>query len=72
MNQYVESTLLDPTMTDLDVDNLVQSAVEHKFHGVCVPPFWVKRAAREALDTDLALVTTNVLDHCESIKDERN
>jgi len=35
----------------------VQQAVQHNFAGVCVPPFWVKKARRDLKDAPVALVT---------------
>jgi deoxyribose-phosphate aldolase len=57
INRYLEHTNLKPTATDIDIDLLVKEAKEHQLFGVCVPPFWVKRAAREIGDADIALVT---------------
>jgi deoxyribose-phosphate aldolase len=57
INQYIEHTALRPTMVGKDVDLLIAEAKEHNFLGVCVPPFWVKKAARELADTDIQLVT---------------
>ncbi len=53
----IEHTNLKPTITFHQVDQLVAEALEHKFFGVCVPPFWVKRAKREIDSNDIALVT---------------
>ena len=55
--KYIEHTNLTPTVTVTDIDQLVAEAVEFKFFGVCVPPFWVKRAKREIGSRELALVT---------------
>lgn len=57
INRYIEHTNLKPTLTDKDIDQLVAEAKEHGFVGVCVPPFWVKKAAREIGDSDIQLVT---------------
>ncbi|OEK05897.1 deoxyribose-phosphate aldolase [Roseivirga misakiensis] len=57
INRYIEHTNLKPTITDKEVDNLVQEAISNEFVGVCLPPFWVKRAARELAPTDIQLVT---------------
>lgn len=57
INQCIEHTNLKPNLVDKDIDLLVQEAVDHKFVGVCVPPFWVKRAAREIAYHDVQLVT---------------
>ena len=57
INRYIEHTALKPTMVAKDVDRLVLEAKQFGFLGVCVPPFWVKRAARELEGTDIQLVT---------------
>jgi deoxyribose-phosphate aldolase len=55
--QYIEHTNLSPALTIRDIDKLVEEAVAHKFPGVCVPPFWVKRARREIGTSKIFLVT---------------
>lgn len=57
IQRFIEHTLLKPTITDLEVDKLVAEAKEFGFVGVCVPPFWVKRAQREIGEADIQLVT---------------
>lgn len=57
INRFIEHTNLKPTITGKDVDKLVAEAKEHSLLGVCVPPFWVKRAAREIGKADIQLVT---------------
>jgi len=55
--QYIEHTNLSPTLTIQSIDQLVNEAREHGFLGVCVPPFWVKRAQREIGKDKILLVT---------------
>ncbi|MBA4301208.1 MAG: deoxyribose-phosphate aldolase [Cyclobacterium sp.] len=57
LNRFLESTLLRPTMTGHEVDQLIQDAVEEQFIGVCVPSFWVKKVKRELRDQDIQVVT---------------
>lgn len=57
INRFIEHTNLKPTITGKDVDQLIKEAKEHQFVGVCVPPFWVKRATREIGESDIQLVT---------------
>jgi len=60
MNQlarFIESTNLNPQITGKEVDFLVSEAKDLQVLGVCVPPFWVKRASREIASADLQLVT---------------
>lgn len=54
---YIEHTNLHPALTIGDVDQLVDQAKEFRFFGVCVPPFWVKRAEREIGSDNIALIT---------------
>ena len=57
LNRFLESTVLKPTMTDRDVEQLIQDAIEWQFVGVCLPSFWVKKAKRELKDQDIQVVT---------------
>lgn len=57
INRYIEHTNLKPTLTDKDVDLLVKEGIENDFVGVCLPPFWVKRASRELMESNVQLVT---------------
>lgn len=57
LNRFLESTILKPTMTDQDVNNLIREAIEEKMMGVCLPGFWLKKAKRELGDEDIRLVT---------------
>lgn len=57
INRYIEHTALKPTLVGADIDLLIKEAKEHEFLGVCVPPFWVKKAAREIGASDIQLVT---------------
>src|SRR5260221_356426 len=54
---YIEHTNLSPTLTITDIDRLVIEAKQFQFLGICVPPFWVKRARREINNEKILLVT---------------
>ncbi len=54
---HIEHTNLSPILTIGDIDKLVEEAKQHQFIGVCVPPFWVKRAQREIGKEKILLVT---------------
>jgi deoxyribose-phosphate aldolase len=54
---YIEHTNLSPTLTIGAVDKLVDEARQFGFTGICVPPFWVKRAQREIGKDKILLVT---------------
>lgn len=54
---YIEHTNLNPTLSIASIDKLVEEARQYGFLGVCVPPFWVKRAKREIGNEKIVLVT---------------
>jgi deoxyribose-phosphate aldolase len=53
----IEHTNLSPTLTICDIDRLVEEVKQYNFLGLCVPPFWVKRAKREIGNSPITLVT---------------
>jgi deoxyribose-phosphate aldolase len=55
--QSIEHTNLSPTLVIADIDRLVTEAVAYGFFGICVPPFWVKRAQREIGAHPVKLIT---------------
>ncbi len=55
--KHIEYTNLKPDLTHLGVDSLIEEAKKRSYYGICVPPFWVKRAKREIGNYDLRLVT---------------
>jgi deoxyribose-phosphate aldolase len=57
IEKYIEQTVLKAQTVDADIENLVKEAKEYGFVGVCVPPFWVKKAKREIEDADIQLVS---------------
>jgi deoxyribose-phosphate aldolase len=54
---YIEHTNLSSTLTIHAIDKLVEEAKQFGFVGICVPPFWVKRAQREIGKDKILLVT---------------
>lgn len=57
IQRFIEQTVLKPQTIDADIDKLIIEAKEHGFVGICVPPFWVKKARREIGDDNIQLVT---------------
>lgn len=57
INRYIEHTNLRPELNDSDVERLIQEAMSFQFVGVCLPPFWIKKARRELEEVDIQLVT---------------
>jgi deoxyribose-phosphate aldolase len=46
IHRAIEHTNLKPDCTVDDIRRLCEEALQYKFYGVCVPPFFVKNAAR--------------------------
>ena len=59
LSPFIEHTNLNPCATISEIDRLVSEAVEHRFFGICVAPFWVKRAKREIATEQIALITVS-------------
>lgn len=57
IQRFIEHTNLKPTLDANAIDQLVAEAKEYQFGGICVPPFWVKKARRELGAGDVQLVT---------------
>ena len=57
LHRYLEYTNLSPTITARDVERMVGEAKEYSFVGLCLPPFWIKKARRELRGSDVQLVT---------------
>lgn len=57
LQRYIEHTNLKPTISHHDIEKLVEEAIRHQFVGICVPPFWVKKAKRDLGASDVQLVT---------------
>ncbi|MDQ3394020.1 MAG: deoxyribose-phosphate aldolase [Bacteroidota bacterium] len=57
INQYIEQTVLKPNIIDKDIYTIVEEAKQHQFNGICVPPFWVKKAKRELGNANINVVT---------------
>lgn len=57
IKQFLEHTALHPTLSYQEVEEMIVQTREHQFVGLCLPPFWVKKAARELRDLDVQVVT---------------
>ncbi|MFZ1809480.1 MAG: deoxyribose-phosphate aldolase [Cyclobacteriaceae bacterium] len=53
----IEHTNLSPTLTVEDIDRLAEEAIAFNLFGICVPPFWVKRAKRELGNESTSLIS---------------
>ncbi len=57
IERYIEQTVLKAQTTDADIEGLVKDAKKFGFVGICVPPFWVKKAKREIGESEIQLVS---------------
>lgn len=55
--QYIDHTALKADTTAAQIDTLCEEAVEFGFAAVCLNPTWVERAARNLIDTDVAVAS---------------
>lgn len=54
---YIEHTNLLPTLAGVDIEKLTEEALAYQFAGVCVPPFWIRKAKRDLNGASIAAVT---------------
>jgi deoxyribose-phosphate aldolase len=57
IQNYIEHTNLKATITSNDVEMLLKEAQENNLFGICIPPFWVKKARRDIGKSNLRLIT---------------
>ena len=48
---------MHPAVKDLEVEAAVRQAIDLRLGGLCVPPYWVKKASRDAIPAGIALGT---------------
>ena len=53
----LEYTNLSPVITAQRVEEMVRETKAHGFAGLCLPPFWIKKAGRELGSADISLIT---------------
>ncbi|OEY71241.1 deoxyribose-phosphate aldolase [Salegentibacter salarius] len=57
LNQFIDHTLLKPTATPEDIENLCKEAIAHQFIAVCIPPSYLKHAKSVLKDSNVKLAT---------------
>ncbi|MGF1534026.1 MAG: deoxyribose-phosphate aldolase [Bernardetiaceae bacterium] len=58
LHPYLEHTYLQPDISDARVEEMVAQAIQHRFVGLCLPPYWIKKARRDlGQSTEVQLVT---------------
>ena len=53
----LEYASLSPVITAQRVEEMVRETKAHQFAGLCLPPFWIKKARRELGGADPSLIT---------------
>lgn len=56
IHRFLEHTLLAPMLTYQDIDRVIEEAIAYQFIGLCVPPFWIKKAKRDLGNADVQVV----------------
>ncbi len=57
INSYIDHTVLKPTTTLQDIEQLCQEAIQYQFAAVCVPPLFVKKVTALVADTAVKVAT---------------
>ena len=57
LNRYIEHTILKPDTSQKDIERIIQEGISFEFAGICIPPFWVKKASRDMKNSNVQIVT---------------
>jgi deoxyribose-phosphate aldolase len=57
LSKYIDHTILKPTTTNTDIEQLCKEAIAHQFKAVCVPPYYVSLASELLENTDVKVAT---------------
>lgn len=57
LQRYIEHSALHPAVDEKAVRTLIREALKYRFRAVCIPPFWVKKVARELANEDIQVVS---------------
>jgi deoxyribose-phosphate aldolase len=57
LSKYIDHTILKPTTTNADIEQLCQEAIAHQFKAVCVPPYYVGIASELLENTNIKVAT---------------
>ena len=57
INSYIDHTVLKPTTTLQDVEQLCREAIQDQFAAVCIPPLYVKKATALVAGTAVKVAT---------------
>ena len=56
-HKFIELTDLSPLFTGNDLDRMIEQSQKFQFAGICIPPFWVKKACRDMGDENISVGT---------------
>ncbi|MDH3708665.1 MAG: hypothetical protein OER04_02190 [Cyclobacteriaceae bacterium] len=56
MHSSLIQQLLHPDLTAVELDHALTMAKEVNIGGLCLPPFWIKKARRDLQETDISLI----------------
>ena len=57
LNKLIDHTKLGPTVTQTEIDQLIDEAIKYQFKAVCVSPVWVKYAKEKVEGSDVLVCT---------------
>jgi len=57
LNSFIEQTLLKADTTKAEIENLCLEAKKHNFHGICIPPYFIKTAKLLLADSTVKIIT---------------
>jgi len=57
IQSYIEQTYLSPFITAKEVEEAIETAKKYEFVGLCLPPYWMKKAKRELKNIAVNVVT---------------
>ena len=56
INQFIEYTNLRQNVKEKDIEKLIREAMGYRFRGICIPPFWLKKARRDLGNSQVLLI----------------
>jgi deoxyribose-phosphate aldolase len=59
LNSYFDHSLLRPETTERDIIRLCHEAVENRFYGIAINPYWVSTAGRELAGSEVKIISVS-------------
>ncbi|MEL6636209.1 MAG: deoxyribose-phosphate aldolase, partial [Bacteroidota bacterium] len=57
LSKYIDHTILSPGCTSEDIKRICDEAKHFGFYAICIPPYYVRLAARELEDSPVKIAT---------------